>query len=153
MALHSKYNSSPSIGEINEMFALSSLSKNPKAHSHHHSTVLSNATSQSLLSNGTILTNSEAGNAKKKKKNKKSQKGTWFACVRQESCKTTTSKTSPQRGRMIDEAFFIERAFVVESLPRFWADKYQPASLNSFICHKQEAQRLKDLVGLTKLTT
>ncbi|KOM45284.1 hypothetical protein LR48_Vigan06g059000 [Vigna angularis] len=47
----------------------------------------------------------------------------------------------------IDESSYIERAVVVESLPQFLADKHQPASLNAFICNRQEAQLLKELVS------
>ncbi|KAJ1408860.1 P-loop containing nucleoside triphosphate hydrolase [Sesbania bispinosa] len=76
---------------------------------------------------------------------KKSQKDAWFSCMmRTGNCRTT--RKSPER-RPIDEASFIERAIVVESLPQFWADKHQPASLNGFICNKQEAQLLKELVS------
>ncbi|KAL2348544.1 hypothetical protein Fmac_002544 [Flemingia macrophylla] len=75
---------------------------------------------------------------------KKNQKDTWFACMRTGNCRTT--RKSPER-RPIDESSFIGRAVVVESLPQFWADKHQPASLNGFICNKQEAQLLKELVS------
>ncbi|KAG5061041.1 hypothetical protein JHK87_002070 [Glycine soja] len=75
---------------------------------------------------------------------KKNQKDTWFSCMRTGNCRTT--RKSPER-RPIDESSFIERAVVVESLPQFWADKHQPASLNGFICNRQEAQLLKELVS------
>ncbi|XVE82595.1 hypothetical protein DITRI_Ditri16bG0018200 [Diplodiscus trichospermus] len=76
---------------------------------------------------------------------RKSQSETWFACVmRRGDCRT--SKKSPER-RAFDEASFIRKAFVVEKLRQFWADKHQPASLNGFTCHKQEAQLLKQLVS------
>ncbi|KAI4314830.1 hypothetical protein L6164_027698 [Bauhinia variegata] len=74
----------------------------------------------------------------------KSQREPWFACMRKGSWKT--SNKSPER-RSIDEASFIGRAIVVQSLPQFWADKHQPASLDGFICHKEEAQILKELVS------
>ncbi|ESW28966.1 hypothetical protein PHAVU_002G032800 [Phaseolus vulgaris] len=74
----------------------------------------------------------------------KNQKDTWFACMRTGNCRTTTK--SPER-RPIDESSYIERAVVVESLPQFLADKHQPASLNGFICNRQEAQLLKELVS------
>ena len=76
---------------------------------------------------------------------KKSQKDAWFACMRR------TSRKSPERRRPIDESSFIDRAVVVESLPQFWADKHQPASLNGFICSKLEAQLLKELVSFQTL--
>jgi len=74
---------------------------------------------------------------------KKTQKDTWFACMTTGNCRTT--RKSPER-RPIDESSYIERAVVVESLPQFLADKHQPASLNGFICNRQEAQLLKELV-------
>ncbi|CAK8539920.1 unnamed protein product [Lathyrus sativus] len=76
---------------------------------------------------------------------KKNQKDAWFACMmRTGNCRT--SRKSPER-RPIDEASLIQRAIIVESIPQFWADKHQPASLNGFICNKQEAQLLKELVS------
>ncbi|KAL5099468.1 hypothetical protein RYX36_003795 [Vicia faba] len=76
---------------------------------------------------------------------KKSQKDAWFSCMmRTGNCRT--SRKSPER-RPIDEASLIERATIVESIPQLWADKHQPASLNGFICNKQEAQLLKELVS------
>nr|KYP66791.1 Replication factor C subunit 3 [Cajanus cajan] len=75
---------------------------------------------------------------------KNNQKDTWFACMRTGNCRTT--RKSPKR-RPIDESSFIERAVVVQKLPQFWADKHQPASLDGFICNKQEAQLLKELVS------
>ncbi|XP_039012515.1 uncharacterized protein LOC120141786 [Hibiscus syriacus] len=79
----------------------------------------------------------------------KSQSETWFACVmRGGSCRT--SKKSPKREKTFDEASFIGKAFVVEKLRKFWADQYQPTSLNGFTCHKQEAQLLKQLVSPPK---
>ncbi|XP_050229049.1 uncharacterized protein LOC126678194 isoform X2 [Mercurialis annua] len=68
----------------------------------------------------------------------------WLSCVRRGACQTRRS-SSPEI-QHFDEATFIEKAFVVESLRQFWADKYQPSSLNAFLCHKQEAQLLKQLV-------
>ncbi|XP_008241892.1 PREDICTED: uncharacterized protein LOC103340277 [Prunus mume] len=73
---------------------------------------------------------------------RKSESQAWFSCMRKGACKTNKS---PERGTF-NEAAFIEKAFVVESLRQFWADKHQPASLNGFTCHKQEAQILKQLV-------
>ncbi|XP_022773996.1 uncharacterized protein LOC111316243 [Durio zibethinus] len=68
-----------------------------------------------------------------------------FACVmRKVPCSTSKKSTEKQA---FDEASFIEKAFVVEKLRQFWADKYQPASLNGFTCRKQEAQLLKQLVS------
>lgn len=75
---------------------------------------------------------------------KKNQKDAWFSCMmRTGNCRT--SRKSPEH-RPIDEASLIERAIIVESIPHLWADKHQPASLNGFICNKQEAQLLKELV-------
>ncbi|XP_024978804.1 uncharacterized protein LOC112516022 [Cynara cardunculus var. scolymus] len=75
----------------------------------------------------------------------KSQTDSWFSCIGKGPCRT--SKKSPERERAFDEASFIEKAFVVESLRQFWADKYQPSSLNGFTCHKQEALQLKQLAS------
>ncbi|KAI3440519.1 uncharacterized protein J3R85_003605 [Psidium guajava] len=75
---------------------------------------------------------------------RKSQTETWFACMRKGSCRTSKS---PEPTRAFDEASFIEKAFVVENLRQFWADKHQPHSLDGFSCHKQEAQLLKKLVS------
>ncbi|XP_076960666.1 uncharacterized protein LOC143637098 isoform X2 [Bidens hawaiensis] len=72
---------------------------------------------------------------------RKSQTDTWFSCI---GC-SKNSKKSPERLRAFDEASFIKKAFVVENLRRFWADKYQPLSLNEFTCHKQQALQLKQL--------
>lgn len=77
---------------------------------------------------------------------RKNQTDTWFSCIGKGSCRTT--KKSPERERAFDEASFIEKAFVVESIRQFWADKYQPSSLNGFTCHKQEAMQLKQLVSV-----
>ncbi|KAF8018283.1 hypothetical protein BT93_H3243 [Corymbia citriodora subsp. variegata] len=74
---------------------------------------------------------------------RKSQTEAWFACMRKGSCRTSKS---PEATRAFDEASFIEKAFVVENLRQFWADKHQPRSLDGFSCHKQEAQLLKKLV-------
>ncbi|XP_039020992.1 uncharacterized protein LOC120153033 [Hibiscus syriacus] len=75
----------------------------------------------------------------------KCQSETWFACVmRRGPCRT--SKKSPEK-QDFNEAAFIGKAIVVEKLRPFWADKYQPASLNGFTCHKQEAQLLKQLAS------
>ncbi|KAM7529693.1 hypothetical protein LguiB_033103 [Lonicera macranthoides] len=75
----------------------------------------------------------------------KSQSEAWFACIKKGPCRT--SKKSPEKDRAFDEASFIEKAFVVENLRQFWADKHRPASLNGFTCHKQEAHLLKQLVS------
>lgn len=74
----------------------------------------------------------------------KGQSETLFACVLR-NCRT--SNKSPEK-QTFDEAAFIEKAIVVEKLRQFWADKYQPSSLNGFTCHQQEAQLLKQLVSL-----
>ncbi|KAH7566385.1 hypothetical protein JRO89_XS08G0150700 [Xanthoceras sorbifolium] len=70
--------------------------------------------------------------------------GAWFSCVRKGSCMDT--KMSPER-QAFDESSYIEKAFVVEKLRQFWADKHQPSSFNGFICHKHQAQLLKQLVS------
>ncbi|XP_052198032.1 uncharacterized protein LOC127804952 [Diospyros lotus] len=75
---------------------------------------------------------------------KKSQSEAWFSCLKKGSCRTLKS---PEKTKEFDEASMIEKAFVVEGLRQFWADKHQPASLNGFTCHRQEAQVLKQLVS------
>ncbi|XP_068642125.1 uncharacterized protein [Aristolochia californica] len=74
----------------------------------------------------------------------KKQTDAWFSCAR---VPWRTSK-SPEH-RQMDETSFIEKAFVVENLSQFWADKHRPGSLNGFICHKQQAQQLKQLISHT----
>ncbi|CAN6698607.1 unnamed protein product [Malus baccata var. baccata] len=74
---------------------------------------------------------------------RKSESQAWFSCMRKSSCKN--KKLSPERSTF-NEAAFIEKAFVEESLRQLWADKHRPTSLNGFTCHKQEAQVLKQLV-------
>ncbi|CAK7339596.1 unnamed protein product [Dovyalis caffra] len=73
----------------------------------------------------------------------KKQAEAWFSCMRKGSCRISKS---PEKERF-DETSFIEKAFVVESLRQFWADKHQPGSLNGFTCHKHEAQILSQLVS------
>ncbi|XP_044482679.1 uncharacterized protein LOC123209007 [Mangifera indica] len=77
----------------------------------------------------------------------KSQSDAWFSCMRKGNCRSSKSRSPPREKRAFDEASFIEKAFVVENLRQFWADKYQPNSLNGFTCHKHEAQLLKQLVS------
>ncbi|KAK6924378.1 hypothetical protein RJ641_010578 [Dillenia turbinata] len=74
---------------------------------------------------------------------KSQRETTWFSCIRKGSC---GKSRSPERDEF-DEASFIEKAFVVEHLRQFWADKYKPTNLSNFTCHKQEAQLLKQLVS------
>ncbi|TYH94890.1 hypothetical protein ES332_A12G070000v1 [Gossypium tomentosum] len=75
----------------------------------------------------------------------KGQSETWFACVMRRGPCRTSKKSSEKQD--FDEASFIGKAIVVEKLRQFWADKYQPTSLDGFTCHKQEAQLLKQLVS------
>lgn len=75
----------------------------------------------------------------------KNQTEAWFSCIKKGSCR---SKKSPEKERPMYEASVIEKAYVVESLREFWADKYRPCSLSGFICHKQEALQLKQLVRI-----
>ncbi|KAI3935874.1 hypothetical protein MKW92_012181 [Papaver armeniacum] len=72
-----------------------------------------------------------------------SQKNTWFSCGRKGPCRTSKAPESYE----FDEASFIQKAFVVENLRQFWADKHQPGSLSAFICNKQQAQHLKQLIS------
>ncbi|KAL1316453.1 hypothetical protein HN51_068644 [Arachis hypogaea] len=107
------------------------------------SAVTSRKGGSSMTSDGSVKTTDSM--RKFTANRKKSQKdASWFACMRTGNCRT--SMKSPERKRPI-EASFIGRAIVVETLPQFWADKHQPASLNGFICNKQEAQLLKELVS------
>ncbi|XP_057449361.1 uncharacterized protein LOC130740700 isoform X2 [Lotus japonicus] len=118
-------------------------------------------TSSSALSRSTTRTSSRKGSVTGKPSSsasvssastwkftsniKKAQKDTWLGCMmRTGNCRTT--RKSPER-RPIDEGSLIEKAVVAESLPEFWADKHQPDSLNGFICNRQEAQLLKELVS------
>lgn len=78
----------------------------------------------------------------------RSQTEAWFSCIRRGSC----GKTKSPEYRAIDEASFIEKAFVVEELRMFWADKHRPHSLNGFICHKQQTEHLRQLVRFTSST-
>ncbi|XP_030459835.1 uncharacterized protein LOC115680212 isoform X2 [Syzygium oleosum] len=110
----------------------------------------SNISRQSSNRNSTVsskMSDFSAGTTDSIKKftanRRKSQTEAWFACMRKGSCRTSKS---PKATRAFDEASFIEKAFVVENLRQFWADKHQPRSLDGFSCHKQEAQLLKNLV-------
>ncbi|XP_062154375.1 uncharacterized protein LOC133862560 [Alnus glutinosa] len=78
---------------------------------------------------------------------RKSQTDAWFACIRMGSCR----KSKSPEHRAVDEASFIEKAFVVENLTQFWGDKHQPGSLNGFTCHKQEAQLLQQIVSYFRM--
>ncbi|XP_020268868.1 uncharacterized protein LOC109844293 isoform X2 [Asparagus officinalis] len=74
----------------------------------------------------------------------RSQADTWLSCVRRGgSCAKSKSLDS----REVDEASFIERALVVEELRPSWAVKHRPLSLSKFICHKQQAKYLKELIS------
>ncbi|KAF8410579.1 hypothetical protein HHK36_003111 [Tetracentron sinense] len=99
------------------------------------------STESSKMSDASGMT---SGSSKKFTDNRrKSQTETWFACMKKGPCRTSKSPEA----RPFDEASFIEKAFVVENLRQFWADKHQPGSLNGFTCHKQQAQLLKQLVS------
>lgn len=103
----------------------------------------------SVTSDGSVKTSASMKKFTSNRKKNMQQKDTWFACMRTGNC--GTRRKSPER-RPVDESSFIERAVVVESLPQFWADKHQPASLNGFICNRQEALLLKQLVCSQILT-
>ncbi|THF95461.1 hypothetical protein TEA_007723 [Camellia sinensis var. sinensis] len=117
-------------------------------------TTMTNGSAMSRQSSNKISTNSSKVSAISGRTNgsvgkfvanrRKSQTEAWFSCIKKGPCRTTKS---PEKTREFDEASYIEKAFVVESLRQFWADKHQPASLNGFICHKQEVQVLKQLVS------
>ncbi|KAM7516234.1 hypothetical protein LguiA_005817 [Lonicera macranthoides] len=117
------------------------------------STVITRTTttfSNSLSRQSSNLSNASGRTTESTKKfttnrQKNQTEAAWFSCIKKGSCRA--SKKSPEKNRAFDEASFIEKAFVVENLRQFWADKYQPASLNGFTCHKQEAQLLKQLLS------
>ncbi|KAI3959037.1 hypothetical protein MKX01_023713 [Papaver californicum] len=71
------------------------------------------------------------------------QKNVWFGCGKKGPCRTLRKAPEIQE---FDEASFIQKALVVENLRQFWADKHQPGSLSGFICNKQQAQHLKELI-------
>ncbi|KAM3285819.1 hypothetical protein P3S67_024618 [Capsicum chacoense] len=81
---------------------------------------------------------------------KKKQSEAWFSCIKKGTCSTSRGD-SPERGHPVDEALVIAKASVVQSLRPFWADKHQPASLEGFTCHKQEAVLLKNLVSSNEI--
>ncbi|KAK6150639.1 hypothetical protein DH2020_015571 [Rehmannia glutinosa] len=115
----------------------------------HHTRVISRTTTnlsfgesrQSTMSNSTGRTS--ASTKKFIASRRKSQADAWFSCLTKGSCKK--SHKSPEKNMPLDEASFIGKAIVVESLRPFWADKHQPASLIGFTCHKQEALLLQQL--------
>ncbi|RWR82423.1 Replication factor C [Cinnamomum micranthum f. kanehirae] len=97
------------------------------------------SSSSSKMSDG-----SQSMNFRKFTENRqRNQKDVCFSCVRKGACRKSTSPET----RRIDEASFIEKAFVVESLRQFWADEHQPSSLSGFICHKSQAQYLRQLIS------
>ncbi|KAI9113549.1 hypothetical protein K1719_015476 [Acacia pycnantha] len=158
-----------SIGRINEMVAEARLSKkNPLGHTpstasiHSAPIFFSSPTGRRIQSPSssssssyrssigiTALSSSPSTSSKSdsggKITDKKKEKKKSFACVGvgTQSCKN--SRRSPEH-RRVDEEAIIQRARVVESLPQFWADKYQPTSF-----HKQETQLLKKLACLDEL--
>lgn len=112
--------------------------------------IQSNANASSAVSRQTSNISEYSGrtNGSTKKfvsNRQKNQTEAWFSCIKKGSCR---SKKSPEKERSLYEASVIEKAYVVESLREFWADKYRPFSLSGFICHKQEALQLKQLVRI-----
>ncbi|KAL8034046.1 hypothetical protein ABFX02_12G001500 [Erythranthe guttata] len=71
----------------------------------------------------------------------------WFSCINKGSCKKSNKSPEKDRPPPFDEASFIGKAVVVESLRPFWADKHQPASLIGFICHNQQAHLLHQIAN------
>ncbi|XP_017979494.1 PREDICTED: uncharacterized protein LOC18610901 [Theobroma cacao] len=108
------------------------------------SSAASRQSSGKLSTESSKMSDSSVNSGKFTYNRRKGQSEAWFACVMRGPCRT--SKKSPER-QAFDEASFIGKAFVVEKLRQFWADKYQPASLNGFTCHKQEAQLLKQFAS------
>lgn len=117
--------------------------------SHHNNTSTTNSSSvvsrqSSNMSDASGRTS--ASNARfVANRRKNHSEATWFFCIKKGSCKT--SNKSPEKERPFDEASFISKAVVVESLRPLWADKHQPVSLVGFSCHKNEAQTLLQLVS------
>ncbi|KAI3968621.1 hypothetical protein MKX01_028771 [Papaver californicum] len=78
-----------------------------------------------------------------------SQKNT---SINRVSSRRSSSKSSTHSSKMSDGSgtlrgtSFIQKALVVENLRQFWADKHQPGSMSGFICNKQQAQHLKQLI-------
>ncbi|MQM21466.1 hypothetical protein Taro_054506 [Colocasia esculenta] len=66
-----------------------------------------------------------------------------FSCVKSGTCRRSKSPDA----RAAQEASYIEKAFVVEELRQFWADKHRPRSLSGFTCHRQQAQQLQKLIS------
>lgn len=140
---------------------------NPTHHRRIQSTSSLSSSSSSFRSSSvgiTALSSSPVTNRKKgdsgvvgkktdKKKKKEKKALTSIKCFVGGETLCKNSRRSPEHRWRVDEALIIERAHVVESLPKFWADKHQPASLDAFICHKQEAQLLKQLVSSHLLTS
>lgn len=119
---------------------------------HHHTRTMSQTTRNSSFaeSRQSRVSNSSGKTSDSTKKfvesRRKSQGDAWFSCLNKGSCKKT--QKSPEKERVFDEASFIEKAVVVESLRPFWVEKHQPASLIGFTCHKQEALLLQQLVSI-----
>ncbi|XP_075098360.1 uncharacterized protein LOC107799881 isoform X1 [Nicotiana tabacum] len=101
----------------------------------------------SNLSDATRRTNRSAKKFITNRKKSTTQTEAWFSCIKNGSCRNSRKDGSPERARPINEALLIEKAFVVESLRQFWADKHQPDSLEGFICNKQQALLLSHLVS------
>ncbi|XP_075086486.1 uncharacterized protein LOC107832126 [Nicotiana tabacum] len=111
---------------------------NPSSAISRQSSKLSNATTRTSRSAKKFITN---------RKKSTTQTEAWFSCIKNGSCRNSRKDGSPERARPINEALLIEKAFVVESLRQFWADKHQPDSLEGFICNKQQALLLSHLVS------
>ncbi|XP_019253833.1 PREDICTED: uncharacterized protein LOC109232519 [Nicotiana attenuata] len=101
----------------------------------------------SNLSDATRRTSRSAKKFITNRKKSTTQTEAWFSCIKNGSCRNSRKDQSPERARPINEALLIEKAFVVESLRQFWADKHQPDSLEGFICNKQQALLLSHLVS------
>ncbi|KAH6796763.1 hypothetical protein C2S52_021317 [Perilla frutescens var. hirtella] len=122
-----------------------------KVQVNHESFLLSQTNSSSVVSRQSSNISESSGRTSAStarfvaSRRKSHSETTWFFCIKKGSCKT--SNKSPEKERAFDEASFISKAVVVESLRPLWADKHQPVSLNGFTCHKSEAQLLQNLTN------
>lgn len=73
----------------------------------------------------------------------KVQNDAWLPCVTGKACRKsrTDNKTIDE-----SESSFIQKALVVEKIRLLWADKYRPRNLNGFTCHREQIQKLKQMV-------
>ncbi|KAM0932896.1 putative DNA polymerase III, clamp loader complex, gamma/delta/delta subunit [Dioscorea sansibarensis] len=118
----------------------------PKVHEISSSSLISNTKTSSIYTTSNLSSkwSTSGSNFKNFTANRqKNQTDGWIACIRGGSCRRSKS---PEQ-KPIDEALFIEKAFVVEEVRQFWADKHQPRTLDKLICNRNQAQHLKNLIS------